>query len=414
MKPLFISICISLFFFKSFAANQCSDLLASSISPNPRLAKNFHPFWSTTEQVLINIDGISFPLTYSFDSEIPTVNWLGMIHTSPRMREAFENATSELETLRLPRTKEQLSKIFNLSVKQFQSFALRKSVDKNKASFDLWDLNPNYLDILIEKFVNLNERNELAESMSPSLRETVLEVYGLQTNSEIDGIATIELQHALYSDVPIEFARQISTLHRVFSRPQTHLHIGIPASIGEEKALAIARAVETKVVFDLAMKFEVGENNLVYSSGTNLRHKPIHDRGPVFLKLNEFDEPFIAHDLEIRQWPNITEGMNLLALASQLVQAYQYVRVFEMSKMRKVYSDGRVGNLKGALEYASLVLRDNADPRISGIAARLLEFSQEIRTTSIPDALISQIGTYISENNVNDLLNLEVFLEQPR
>ncbi len=419
---------LTILFAHSAFSLTCDQVLDASPTPRARSnnqtripsLRNLNPFWSINHPILIRTSNIRRPepLTFSFDSEIPTPEWLGLIHKDEGMRAAFQtflekNQRGKAGTQLTPWTLPQIARTLGMSEAQALRFAIRQNVNKTKLSFDSWDLTASALANMVEQSSSRGLFYLISE-MHQAVSKYLLQATSLETRSHADG-SSVELTHPRYSILPSEFGQKVSILHHVFKHPQTHLHIGIPSEIGDERSLTVARAIEALITVDLVIRFQPGDSYLSFTDGSTLLEVPVTDhetRGVIVYGEREFVTPHTSNNLEIRQWPSISAGLNLLARAAELVINHERLKTVQMTTRSRSINP-KVGNLSGALEFISLLLRESPSSRAREVAMQLDRYRTSLdaqRGAIISDTLIVEIGRYLDEQHVADLLTLDVFL----
>lgn len=436
---------------QSFAAER-TNCLVSSLRES---LSSQHTFWESTEPYMVNIDGKELPITLAFDSELPHRDVFKHVMQDPVAREELRSAAEKLKFAetsgRLNKllgndkwrgiTLQQLASTLGLSEKQARIFAIRKDVEKNKALFDLTDLTPKSFDHvlsgILSELVDAAQRvphfpqkliatKDSGERFLTAYRKIALR-FVEQNQLPMAGHFEehlIELTHTSSETNPSRFYSLITKdLHARFPGAQTHLHAGIPAEVPRPQTTAIARAVETRVVLRLAADhaddsinlyndgYNLGEENAYYSSlrkGTPASGKRV---GVVRLNFSKWYTPVLAHDIEIRQWLKIDEGLDDVQLVATLAQKHDSLVVLEDFEA-KVVPDLVTGNLNGALRYAGLLLQRSTTEQSRLIGEQLVQMANRIETEgTLTRKTREDVMKFLNRYLVVSLLDAEAFLK---
>jgi hypothetical protein len=369
---------------RSSGGHLTSPLITRSpltLSPGSRPgAVRFDPFWNQTQRG---------ELTYSFDSELPQADVMRLLlsHQSTQ-----EELTRFLRSV--PITQAELIQGLEVhSIEQLRAFALRRQARPVERagvglSYTLNDLFPGPLaritsnEARMERLLSRvgRHRFDLQQTLA-RLSQLFFAEQGMRVGAHLD-LNVVELTHATYERAPATFARQIETLHSLVSLPSTHLHLGIPARLRNPlEALAVARAVEARVTVKMILQTESGASpQLTYlNSSTFLgwRHQRRGERGLVRFTHQRFQAPTAMHDLEIRQWSSIEEGMEYLSFASELSTRPGTLIPFEGLETLRL--DSQAGDVIGALDYISDLLQVSRDRTHQEIARRLRTWANLVR-----------------------------------
>ncbi|OFZ53356.1 MAG: hypothetical protein A2428_10360 [Bdellovibrionales bacterium RIFOXYC1_FULL_54_43] len=366
-------------------------------------------FWKQNQPMLLTAkDGSKVPLTFSHDSEIGNTILHRLLRDDPEGWAALKEAAS-----RYTYPIEQLMREFGLSRKQFIAFALRKGVDPSKPLTPT-DLNAFYFAVLWDKVqhsalnrVGFNVNRDLVTPLKNAMARK-----GLNLAAHIDG-GFVEFTHPSSEQVPRVFADEMRKFYKATeSAAEVHLHVGLPArAINRSQGLAIARALETKVVLGLARRYSEVDNVTApsHNVASNLWNNELSDRGLVYYKPGEFKEPVAAHDLELRLVPDLEEGMEQVEFVAQLAQRAGRLDISGES-FGATTLDRYVGNLSGALEYAARALANSGNPNDAGLASGLRELASRAQERLSP-AMRKEISKFLAKNNVESRLTPELFLK---
>jgi len=222
---------------------------------------------------------------------------------------------------------------------------------------------------------------------------------------------------------PAEFKRLVDWLYDEVDGPETHFHVSVPKEFIESDAMIFAaRALETKIILEQALsgqKFE-GQGHYPWDE-TSLfadlkmvreEDKPQSERGVVRVESERWEEPFVAHDVEVRDWVNKDHGLESLYVMTELARHSQYLRDssdFETSWVRKL----NPANLNSALRYAAYMLEGRLPKSKEQLIKDLLYAATSIEHKGKLDkALLDEIATYFKEHNLLYYLTLNTFLDR--
>lgn len=380
-------------------------------------------FWQSSEPILVE----GKPLTFSMDSEISIENaFRELVKDKKSMDQLYAPMWYTKEALEIlngvPAGALEFPKVavkdllttLKVSQAQFQTFALRKGIDKTLSTYSLLDLNPAYF---AQAFFHLVPQGPERITFFHHLRTTFLDLMherGLPVNAHFDG-GNIELTHKTWETSPAKYGKLVrEDLHKKIKDPQTHLHIGIPSEVPESKLFAITRAAETRVILVMAKNWYKGRRALAHFRGTALVknvEESAKERGVIRLGVNEWSEPHLTHNLEIRQWSDIEEGMDNIKFAARLASNHHRVRVIENFDVKQI-TDKITGNLYGALRYASMILSASKDPASKKMAKELSALARPIKKSEdMTDAWREEVSAYLNKYSVLDRLDFDAFVE---
>jgi hypothetical protein len=369
-------------------------------------------FWTTAEPHTLGKQD----LTYSFDSELRDFDVFAFLMQTESGRALLNRKYGARKY-----SAQQLADLAGVSEKQLKVFGLRKEVDRSQTRFALTDLNPKLMDAAVSsKRKGLALRwNQLVGWLSPPAEvgevERELQSRGLPVETHLDysGLQ-VEVTHGSYEVSPSRYYALVKDgMHGLFKTPQTHLHLGMPGSLRPEEAHAIARAVETKIILNWAASQDSEGARLAYYEGSSLRAdiKQAELRGAIRMQLNEWTVPAPSHNLEIRQWDSIEDGLDLLGLAGELVLEHERLRIIPAFDAAKI-SDPFTDNLNGALKYAGELLSRSAEPEKASIGNGLLALASEVENAgTITPQFRKKTYKFLNEHSVMELLGKSAFVE---
>lgn len=378
--------------------------------------------WANDKPVQIN--GKS--LTWSMDSEVSIEDSFRVIaNDEAALKKLYGNLSYPPEAIKefgvspkkssfqFPKisTKVILERL-NLSPKQFEAFGLRSGVPRNQTEYSLLDLKPDFFQ---KGFFSLVPYSLEKESIRHHLKDTFTEIMskkGLPVNSHFD-LTNFELTHKTYETSPKKYRDLIvNKLHKMVKSPQTHLHVGIPAEVPEAKFYSITRAVETRIVLSLAKDWVEGGADLAYSGGSTLVKSPSEfgeSRGVIRAGYRKWKKPHLAHDLEIRNWLTIEEGMENLELVANLATNHKKLHVLEISQSEPLTNE-KIGNIFGALDYASKIFELSKDPQLKSMSKDLVRLKALVKKEA--PGWEEKISQYLTTHEVVENLNAEAFLKK--
>jgi hypothetical protein len=317
-------------------------------------------------------------------------------------------------------SKEQLLKLFKISEKQFDRFALRADVAKDKPYYTPDELNPSYFETLVRTAENRvfflgagRSRDKVLDKYTAILKEYLLRK-DYPINTHVDHQVP-EIRHDTWEASPKKFHTLIQDrLHKLFNDPQTQLHAGLPGlAVSTEKGLAIARGTETRIILRLAQHWEPGSRDLSYSDYTSLVEDPPNNlkHGVIRYAPNEFSKPIRSHNLEVRQWTSLDAGFDDIAFAA--IMARNPGRIVELvpPDFKKTFNDPQTANLKGALQYAAAFLMRSSNPGDRASAEILQSFVTQMSAAGqISPDLRLEIAEFLNEDKTIARLGPETFL----
>lgn len=387
-------------------------------------------FWAGSDAVVVGEkNGKPLLLSFSFDSEITAENTIRFLAGDPEgarilrtlARGPWEDGSSRQFALERTLTKNELAKALHLSEKQIDRFVLRKGAQPVDGKYFLDDLHPAYFASLLEWSAypagygssNSGQKLLFLTQITRSLKER-LTAKGWPIDTHLDSMSP-EITHGSAELSPKTFHDLIKNkLHREIRNPQTHLHIGLPAeAINEEEAIAIGRALETRAVLKIAEEWAPG-NGAVHYNGTLLSFAPdISARGTVLFGPSEFTSPVVAHNLELRQWSTIEEGLENISLAAALAKQKNRLRLLKITE--DPAPDTYLGNVLGALSYAAGTLERSAVGGDRAVAKELKAFLEEWKLTppkaSEMDSFRNDVSERVRQWELLRRLTPEAFLE---
>lgn len=357
------------------------------------------PYWDQDTPIFFKTkDGQELPATFSFDTEIPDSEIYSRIYKDPELFAKLQAATVHSPI----KISEALKKL-HISEKQFITFGLRKGV---LVSGDLvlpTDIFPKYLAPLIP-------------AHHEELRQEVVKKWlgALPIEVGLDG-AQVEIRHKSFETTPRGYKAIMETVQSKVGKPETHFHLGIPKhAISDAQFLAVARAIETRVILRLAIEDPEPTQKLSYSisylDDIGIWNK-LSDgtRGVIKAQLNAFKGEIPAHDIELREWTTSEQALSEIKFAIQLAQEPEKLRILPGPRELPIF-DVYTQNLRGALQYTAAVLSFSNKEEVVALATKLKTIAYQMTDSEGPTAeerlLVAKI---LSENNILDLLDAEAF-----
>lgn len=379
-------------------------------SPPPaRLEPNW--FVSQNTPILVRAaDGTLHPLTYSHDTEFFPGDLFRILLRNPEQLALFE----QIMTRRFPVP--ELAQELGFTEEQFRRLVIRPGIDRTQATVRATDIDPQFFDVLYRGHAESAQYGDLLRMRAAN----VLEQEGRSVSHHLD-LSSHEINHSSYEDTPTEFLTELAGVQRDTRQPRTHLHLGIPANaISTEQFIAIARAVESLLVFDLAVLPTELRSSLRLNVGTSLTQSSgltMGQRGIVTVHERRWERPAPTHDLEIRVPITQQNGRRLLGIAAFLAANHNRLTILpEALPLNIGTQDSYAGNLRGALQYVSRLLALDPTPRNRQISMSLLAFSDRlggrgpyVRATP---ALRREIRDFLQAERVAELLTPELFLRR--
>lgn len=368
--------------------------------------------WSATEpQMVKGADGQEYPLTFSNDSEIVITSILRALEDDPAALQQIHDLFPQ------PLPAAEWARALKISETKLRQFGLRKGVDKKQAEYSRGELS-------FEHFANLSYASPNFTDLAATLVQARLRQKNLPVRVGVDAV-DVEVRHEASEMIPKTFAAYITRLHQEIEAPRTQLHVGLPtAAITHAQAVAIARAAETKTLIALAAASPDEGRPLKHTDSSlkvpllGSRSTWFMTRGPVYLKPSEFTVPVWAHDLEIRQWTTLEQGMDVLATTVALAKNAGRLRVADRPAFgAHDNTDFYWGNITGALEYAGAILkaspteaRRQVAEGLEALVAELTNAAKKDRSWRITKPMRAKIHKFLNRQKVYDLLDAEAFL----
>ena len=387
-----------------FAQNKCSQIFSNK--PVPVAAISANEFWAQDEVLFQTEKGQLKLFTFSFDSES------SLAQTLKFLRKNFPHTLKKFEEIdgRNPINRAQLLRDLKMSDKQFRLFSLRKGIDKNQEKYLLSDLQPEIFESMIRTIASRRPEDGgdlylmwYSEILSQALDQAYREMKSVLTSTP-DGKRP-ETRYKSFEKSPARFLEEIKKQKLFFEKPFTHLHLGIPSEVSLKEVYRVGRAVEAKIILRLALENTMA--HLVHNSYTSLVSEinPGVQRGVIALHPHGFVEP-VMHDLEIREYFSLDDGLSDLQSAVTLSRNHRRLR--DLPVLEKAPHDPYTSNLKGALFYIGHGF-ERLNPEIS---KKLLEFSNRLTMETMNHGVLrEEISKYLGEHQIIEQLTPEFFLD---
>jgi hypothetical protein len=430
----------SLFGPSALAKSRCENLSQGLIEGIQDFIHGREPgdrqFWENSSEVLVSsATGKSAPLTFSFDSEVSLGDAFRTISKDQRALGSVEQLLSRPSRnsdlwrnneawsrylAGLHHTKPELLELLKMSEKRFDSFALRRGVSRDKTTYSPTDLNAVYF----QEVIDASHQDKDDASFKNYAR--FIEIFGEIFKSSLkrkDYPVNVhrdkrspEISHVSWEFFPRRFKEIVNRLHQDIRFPQTHLHLGIPAEqVSASKAIEIARAVESRIILSLAENWTAKDKTpLAYTEYSSLRNRPAAttERGLVRFDPDEWTKPVLSHNLEIRNWLDIEDGMDNLALAATLAINHRHIVENPDFTAAKI-TDPLTSNLNGALKYVGSVLKDSSNAENRSVGEALAAFGNEIeKKGEITPEIRKRVAEFLEEHEVLGRLTASAFLRE--
>lgn len=350
-------------------------------------------FWKESGEITYEIlrEGKDAKLTFSTDTELPHSDVMRLLLREPELMLQFSKTLKPLK-------RANLIQLLGLTESQFTNFALRKGLPKDEPTYRLSDLNPSYFDSLYHLlgFSNLYEGKVLK-----IVTEAVKRVHN-QLDTTVDG-EYIELVHKSYETVPASFSALMQHIFKIHKNPQSHMHMGV--RLPEERALAIAQAMETIVVIDLIVNDPTPTQELSFNNSTFHARS---NRGPVYIKYHEFNDG--VHDVELRQFTSLQQGFRTLAFGAAMVRDAGKIRLVKEKNFvtPRGTSDDYWGNVAGVLKHIANLISLSKDPSLQTLLPQLKNMSRKAQ--DLNEVTRQEVHDFIVKNNIPEILQLRLFL----
>ncbi len=375
--------------------------------PEPaRVEPPVSDFWrSETPTTVEGPNGERLPITMSHDSEITHADALRLLLTSPR---EFAQVQSELNGASMFMTVEQIAAALRITPEQVRERAVRQGVSRSAASYHIMDLEPNY-------FAVLYARGNSA--LFPVLGEAVVRILRARGHAVrwLPEMGITEVGHESSESIPSTFRNDIVPMHALVGRPASHLHVGLPSqAITRPQVVTIARALETLMILNLARHARTHRGRFhTFDSESALRdgEGTAGARGVVRIEFDQFSHPVPAHDLEIRQYIGLENGLSLVELASALASRHRSLVTLPDFRQTTI-PDPVSHNLNGALRYAGQLLIRTGRPNNVTAGNRLVAFATQLEVEgSISQARRLEIADFLNSSRILDRLDISVLTQ---
>lgn len=358
------------------------------------------------------------PVSYSLDSEFSVEEGIRLLQArQDLMTEDLRSNFSKID-------RKQILKSTGYSDAQLAAFGLANSVSPNLTSYSILDLKPFVISSirLTDPYITLGFSKKLQPIIDQVNQESTFPDMVTEIDSE-----NFEIKNKTYAKTPNEFQQQINRLHKTIKNPMTHLHIGIPGHVSDRALVNIVRALETIAILDMAL--EGTREKLPYYEVSALEKLSSIEaiegvRSVVLVRRNEWSQPALTHNIEIRQHISIKRGMEQLALAGILAQNHSRLIEIEIPQRYALGStpvDGNAvildsvhSNLPGALYYAGKILERQTDrPDIIQASKELIRLSDKmlLNRFEITEESRQQAQALLKRISIRQLLTPNAFLD---
>lgn len=416
MKRLLIHLPILFLSWTSLAAT-CNSLFA--------LEKSAHDWWSRKAPQMVG----GQPLTYSTDTEFDFVDNFKILRTSEK---AYKLGTANLRKEDIPA--KILAKALKMSEKVFRSKCLASGVSKAKKTYFISELKPEFAGAVYHEYIEGRRHSFLYdEGFRPIWNDEervegvdqVLKQKGIPMYSDIDGYS-IEIRHKTYDLVPDVFYKNMDRLTSLADAPMSHLHLGIPESVPNNKVLALGKIIESVIVlrmisdFDDPSSLEIKFLGSTINSNNNIAKVDGAETMRGFVKIAfkspEFKIENVKYsDLEVRQYnydieekgvQKIEDGLTLLSLAGVLAQNYKNVIEIEPLTVSSTVGSHFDTFAFLAAKHISLLLQKRSDPELKRLGKKL-DNQVSLKTFSA-----NSLKQFIQDNDlIEKLYDVNTYLE---
>lgn len=413
---LFAFVAGSFLSLPGFAANFCPSILDS-----PKLSKKNSQsplppapdFWNHSGPLfLAGSENTPKPvyITFSFDSEILIGEYWDylLVNATPA---TLASARDRLDKIFRPVTKYAYMRALKYSEKQFELFGLRKGVDPNKTYFSITDLNSKAMSIYFQS-VNWRENQMPLYSAYQLTLGPTLKSQNLPFSSHGD-LGFPEITHESSESRPAQYYKDIESLHKIFPLASTQFHLGLPASVlSDEQVQQVAMAIEPRVILSLLVAGSAKSPpqkflNTVFRSTSFISQT----RGLLKVEFYAFTHPFQAHDLEIRQWTSLADGLKSTELAAKIAMksAQGQWTSRPIPHELTAFNDERFGPVTLSLNYIADMLSQSQETqelgtKVKAMAEESMRSENLLRsrgyTTPMRDEFLEKLIHFLRENKV--------------
>lgn len=397
-----------------------------SLSPFNTWIKNT---WSSNFPMYVKVGKNRFPITLSFDGEIPARDWANLLHEYPGLGKQFlehmakgrsKNDEDQLLKLTKGTSVEGVIEFINnsdlasenpaakVSPASFRSFYLKKS-SQDRARITLLDLNSFGLNQVLA----IDGQYSATTFMQKALTKIFIKE-DRDVKATIDG-HDVELTHKSYEKNPKEYADLIQEVFAEFKNIQMHFHFGVPKEVGDPQAISIARTIESIITLRLAVDAPFNKTAFAFTGGA---FSYSGNRGLVKFSLNEWSKPHPTHDIEIRQWDDPKHGMQLLATGAYLTLNHEKLILPKADpKLTKMSGSDLHGSLYQSLIHIGTILGKKNDPSLNQASDALLNLAKKMHSSKANDpndlspGMARQVARTLNRFDLETLFQPENFLK---
>jgi hypothetical protein len=332
---------------------------------------------------------------FSYDGEIPWDEYLKFVRDDEKAMKKLREYTGKMNFSRST-----LKEKLNLSEKQLDHFVIPKSSPPDQITWNITELPPRYFAFLIDRKLLSYEVEQLAKSVDDLLKRR-----GYESQAFRD-MGFIEIAHSGFDTSPAKFVETVKKLQKNFPKGSFHLHVGIPNQrFPEDHTLAIARALESKIILNLAKNNLKGE--LAYFDFTShYKDQLVTDasvyqyRGVIRMGLDEYTR---AHNLEIRQYSGLQDGMNLARFTADLAKNHEALYTLRNYAPKRL-TDKNTVSLNGALEYMGHLFRNKGGTKMTQLGNEMIRLSKQAASaeSTITPEFRQKVQKFLIKNRILD------------
>jgi hypothetical protein len=374
---------------KLFDPNPVPTVSHPSDPPPVRLISDAE--WSGKESIKVHVNQEA--IGFSYDGEIPWDEYLKFVRDDEKAMKKLREYTKDMNFSRST-----LKERLHLSDKQLDRFVIPKSSPADKTLWNITELPPHYFALLIDRKLLSFNIDQLAKSVDDLLKRR-----GYQSQAFRD-MGFIEIAHESFDTAPATFTETVKRIQKNFPKGSFHLHVGIPNHrFPEDHTLAIARALESRIILGLAKNNLRGE--LAYFDFTSLyKDQLVTDasvyqyRGVIRMGLDEYTR---AHNIEIRQYSGLQDGLNLARFTANLARNHESLYTLRNFAPKQI-PDKLTVSLNGALEYMGHLFRNKGDAEMTKLGNEMLRLSKEMITPdlAVRSEVRQKVQKFIIKNRI--------------
>ncbi len=368
----------------------------------------YHELWNYSASIKVNRSAKFNELTFSFDGELTYYELIKFLKKDA-------DALKDLDSVFVQEfSKKELLKILKISEKQFDTFVIKKGSElAQKKSFKLHHLPPKYFAYAMDHFM-FNNYYDFMKIYQPL--EDVAVKYLKKNKFPIEAhqdSGFIELTHKNFENIPSKFHDLMFKMDDHFRESTMHLHLGVPEqSIEKHEMIFVANAVEARVTLKMV---ENGiERELPYNKTTIgkavFEEYPGSERGLVKLTLNDFGNGEV-HNLELRQYSTMEEGLDYLAFSSYLAKNAKQMKSVKLKDYYFLHTN--YGNVQGSLDFLSELYAQLPEVHYQKWAKELKRLADDINSEN-EKSVIKKVQKFLKDTSLLEDLktNQNLYLDR--